>query len=226
MSPKRLILFLMLIVSWPFWLLLRSRFGEHFMILLFLAWGTGYLTVWSLMQPGAMEHWQDIPELDGYAELLPLLADFYRASTVLWLVQLGFVFLQRLGVLMGECEPPHRWYSGCFWVCRFNYAVPDLIGMAAVWFWLAAVLSNRVPAMAQTAPYVAGTVAACFLLVVYLAAINGHNLPFRAPAARTNALTQPRRYLARLKSTAKRSREGLSPIFSRRDPALMRIARK
>ncbi len=226
MSPKRLILFLMLVVSWPFWLLLRSRFGQHFMALLFLAWGIGYVTVWSLMQPGAVEYWETIPELDGYAELLPLLLRFYRDSTMLWLVQLGFVFLQRLGVFMGECEPPHRWYSGCFWVCRFNYAVPDLIGMAAIWFWLAAILSNRVPALAQTAPFVAGAVAACFLLVAYLCSVNGHNLPFRAPAARTKGQSQPRRYLARLRSQAARSREGLGQIFSRRDPALMRISRK
>lgn len=226
MSPKRLIIFLMLIVSWPFWLLLRSRLGEHFLILLFLAWGIGYITVWSLMQPGAVEHWQAIPELDAYSDVPPLLLEFYKASTPVWLAQLGFVLLHRLGVFMGECQPPNRWYTGCFWVCRFNHAVPDLIGMAVLWFWLAGILSNRVDALAQTAPYVAGTVAACFLLLAYLSFTNGHNLPFAPAAARPGARSQPRRYLARLRSQAARSREGLGHIFSRRDPALMRIARK
>lgn len=226
MSPKRLALFLMLMVSWPFWLLLRSRFGPHFMILLFLAWGLGYVLVWSLMQPGAVEHWQAIPELDGYAELLPLLLGFYRDSITVWGLQLAFVFLQRLGVFMGECQPPDRWYSGCFWMCRFNYSVPDLVGTAVIWFWLAGILSNRVDALAQTAPFVAGAAAACFLLVAYICALHDHNLPFRPPAARVRSGSQSRRYLARLRSQAARSREGLGHIFSRRDPALRRISGK
>ncbi len=226
MSPKKLAIFATLIVSWPFWLLLRSRFGEHFMVLLFLAWGTGYLTVWSLMQPDAVAYWQTIPELDGYAELLPLLLDLYWESTKLWLVHIGVVVLQRFGVFLGECAPPDRWYSGCFWVCRYNYAVPDIIGTAVIWFWLAAILSNRVPALEQTAPFVAGAIAASFVLIAYACFLNGHNLPFRAPLARGNAVSKPRRYLARLRSAGTRSREGLGHIFSRRDPALMKIAKR
>lgn len=225
MSPKRLFLFLTLVVSWPFWLLLRSRFGEHFFVLLLLAWGFGYVTVWSLMQPGAVEYWQTVPEFAGYAELLPLLLGFYRDSTVLWGLQLAFVFLQRFGVFLGECQPPHRWYSGCFWVCRFNYAVPDIIGMGFIWFSLAGILSNRVPAFEKTAPFVAGAVAAGFILLAYACFLNGHNLPFGAPAGRQTT-KRALRYIARLRSRAQRSREGLGHIFSRRDPALMRISRK
>jgi len=225
MSPKRLVIFVMLMVSWPFWLLLRSRFGEHFFVLLLLAWGLGYVATWSLMQPGAIEHWRSIPELDALHELLPLLAGWYRDSIPLWGLQLVFVFLHRVGVFLGECQPPHRWYSGCFWICRYNYAVPDIIGMAFIWFWMAAILSNRVPALEQAAPFVAGGAAAAFVLLAYASFLNGYNLPFR-PAARSNRPSLPRRYLARLRSQAARSREGLGQIFSRRDPALQRISQK
>lgn len=226
MSPKRLGIFLTLVVSWPFWLLLRSRFGEHFFVLLFLAWGFGYLTVWSLMQPEAMLSWQTIPELDALHELLPLLSGFYRDSIAVWGLQLAFVFFQRFGVFLGECAPPQRWYSGCFWVCRYNYAVPDIIGATFIWFSLAGILSNRVPALEKTAPFVAGAVAAGFILMAYVCFLNGHNLPFRPPAGRGAGKRRPIRYLARLRSQAARSREGLGHIFSRRDPALMRISRK
>lgn len=225
MSPKRLVIFLTLVVSWPFWLLLRSRFGEHFMLLLFLAWGFGYVVTWGLTRPDAVELWVSIREFDVLHELLPLLLGFYRDSIMVWGVQLAFLVLQRFGVWLGECELPHRWYTGCFWVFRYNYAVPDLIGTAAIWFVLAGILSNRVPGLEKAAPMVAGAVAASFILIAYACHLNDHNLTFAPPANRRRR-TQSRRYVARLRSSAARSREGLGQIFSRRDPALSRIGRK
>lgn len=224
MSPKRLAIFLMLMVSWPFWLLLRSRFGEHFTVLLFLAWGTGYVTTWSLLQPGMIEHWWWAPDYQFLRQLLPLLQGLYYDSIVLWGIQLASVFFQRFGVFLGECEPPHRWYTGCFWTARNNYAVPDVIGLVAIWFILAGILSNRVDVLAKSAPWAAGIAAASFLVLAYASYLNAHNLPYGAPHRRSTS--EPRRYLARLRTTASRSREGLGHIFSRRDPALARIAKQ
>ncbi len=225
MSPKRLVLFLTLMVAWPYWLLLRSRFGEHFLVLLFLAWGLGYAVTWSLRQPEMIEHWQHIPELEILHQLLPLLEGFYRDSIAIWGVQLAFVFFQRLGVFLGETEPPHRWYTGCFWLARYNYAIPDILGAAFIWFTMAAILSNRIDELATSAPMVAGVIAAGFIVVAYASFLNGHNLPFGAPHGRQTSKRAPR-YIARLRTTAQRSREGLGHIFSRRDPTLNRISRK
>lgn len=225
MSPKRLALFLTLVMSWPYWLLLRSRFGEHFLVLLFLAWGTGYAVTWSLMQPEMIEHWRQVPEIAFLNQLLPLLDDWYRSSISVWALQLVFVLFQRLGVFLGETEPPHRWYTGCFWLARYNYAIPDILGAAFIWFTTAAILSNRIDELAKSAPLVAGVIAAGFIVVAYTSFLNGHNLPFGAPAGRQSIKPAPR-YIARLRSRAQRSREGLGYIFSRRDPALMKIARQ
>lgn len=224
MSPKRIAIFLMLVVSWPFWLLLRARFGTGFLVLLLAAWGLGYAVTWGLMQPAAVAHWSAVPELDLLRQLLPLLHGLYRDTITIWGAQLAFAALQRLGVVLGECALPHRWYTGCFWLCRYNYAVPDILGLGVVWFLLAGVLSNRVDALADIAPGAAGIAAGAFALLAYASFLNGHNLPFAAPA--TKADSRPRRYLARLRSSAARSREGLGHIFSRRDPALTRMARK
>ena len=224
-SPKRLVLFLMLVVSWPYWLLLRSRFGEHFLVLLFLAWGLGYAVTWSLMQPELVEYWVQVRELGLLHQLLPLLEHWYRSSVSVWLLQLVFLFFQRLGVFLGETEPPHRWHTGCFWPCRYNYAVPDILGTGVIWFSMASLLSNRIDALAKSAPLVAGMIAAAFIVVAYTSFLNGHNLPFGAPAGRQRTKHAPR-YIARLRSSAQRSREGLGQLFSRRDPALNRISRK
>jgi hypothetical protein len=225
MSPKRLVLFLTLVVTWPFWLLLRTRFGEHFLVLLFLAWGLGYAVTWSLMQPETVAHWRHVPELDFLHQLLPLLADWYPSSISVWLFQIVFLLFNRLGVFLGETAPPHRWYTGCFWFCRYNYAIPDIIGSAFIWFTMAAILSNHVDVLAKSAPMAAGMIAAAFIVVAYTSFLNGHILPFGPPAGRQTTKRAPR-YIARLRSTASRSREGLGQIFSRRDPALMRISRK
>ncbi len=206
MSPKRVVLFVLLIVSAPVWLALRSRFGDRFMALLAAAWGIGYGSVWVLAQPMVAVELEPLVDLGRVGTLFPVLLEWYYASMVLWIGQLGFALLQRLGVMMGELEAPHPWYTGTFWVCRFNYAVPDLIGMGCCWIWLAGALANRVPAIKSATPLMATVMVGSFLLMAYVSYLNSHALPFRARAAKANGQSKPNRYLARLRSSASRSR--------------------
>jgi hypothetical protein len=215
MSPKRFGVVLLVFVTAPVWLALRTRFGERFLLLLLVTWAIGFGFVWVLNQPGFT------PPEPYTAALLPVALLLYEASIVLWAGQLLFGVAYRWGVMLGEYDPPHPNYVGAFWLTRNNHAIPDLLAGVCLVMLISGWIENLAPAARPIAVQVAATLVGLYWLLAYGCHVNGDILPIRAPRARPKP--GGRFYLSRLRTVASRPRESLSAVFSRREPGLREL---
>lgn len=216
MSPKRIVVFFLLMLGSPFWVALRSHYGERFAVLLLIAWSAGFGSAWVVAQ--------------GYVPDLPrdvvwtawLLQRCFEASLWMWAGHLGMLAMYWGALALRECEARHPWYVGAFWLSRWAGGVMTLLGIIVLLFWFGA-HAAEIPEAAQPTAYGAFAImAGSFVTLLFVSDINGSLLPVKPPLPRRGRKSAAR-YIARTGSPARRSREKLSHIFSRRDPALREL---
>lgn len=219
MSPKRILVFGMLVVSAPVWLLARTRYGERFLALLLVAWSLGFAGLW-LVTHG---HVPDVPW--NYRVLAHYALAGYEASLWLWAAQAAAHAAYWVGMACREFERPHPWYSGSFWLSRYPIATFDMIvGIAAAGMAFS-FLQHAPKILLEMAYWGIGIIAGSFFLLAFACFSSGDVLPVKPPKARATRRKPLKRFIARLRPQAKRSREGLGHIFSRRDAALRDLTR-
>lgn len=217
MTPKRILVFILLMVGSPFWLALRSHYGERFTALLALAWGTAFGIVWLVAQA----YVPDVPRDIIWTAWL--LRHCFEVSAWMWAGQLGMLSMYWTARALRECEARHHWYVGSFWLSTSAGAVMTLLGLIASLLWFSVITTELPRAMHATAYWAFAIMAGSFVALLYVSGVNGSLLPVKPPLPRRGRQKSTVRYIARPGSPARRSREGLAHIFSRRDPALREL---
>lgn len=218
MTPKRVAVFLLLVIGSPFWLALRSHFGERFLLLLGAAWGIAFAATWLVAQghlPAAP------PEIVRTAWALQKLLEM---TVWIWAGQAAMQVMHWTAVALRETERRHPWYVGAFWFRGISGGFMDLIAAAVFGGWMCIMTTGLPSATQAMAQYAIGGMAGSFVLLALICHAKGQILPVKPPLPRAGCKL-PVRYISRLKVRARPSREGLAQIFSRRDPALRELTK-
>jgi hypothetical protein len=157
--------------------------------------------------------------------ILTTLAPFWFLAR--WLV--GYQLLIALALTVSsslrECRRPNPWYMGKtpFHPWRHLWFI-DAIVLVPIYGLIAALISDHFPSDSLMPVWVATTVIGSYVLLSWAGMANQHTLPMRPPLPKPDGPTSPGPgSQARQLAAARGSSEGLSEIFSRRDPALNRI---
>ena len=213
------LIFLLFAVASPTWLVMRARYGARFMRYLLIAWAVmaGFAYLIRFQALNAQAAGEGLYLIDHWAIGAGLI---YPASGLLWGAQAIFSALHRVAISTGDSGRPHPWYTGAFPVYRGTPRLLDMFG-----FWAAALFAWTL----WYAPDgtlergIALTIAPMILAFLALATslrANDNTLPYAvsAPRAPNPVKQRPTRVLPK-----SRRQDGLSEVFSRRDPALKAI---
>ncbi len=218
MSPKRIAVFVLLVVGWPFWVAQRTAFGERMFVLLGAATAIGFGSVWVVAQ----DYWAEVPV--DVARAARGLFLWLEIIVWVWLAQAAAQIFHWTAVALRERQGRHPWDVGSFWVGGLAGGAMDVIAAVIIAFWGCVQVSGLPDGARELAQIAVGTMAGAFVLLAMICLANDHVLPVKPPLPRAGRKPSAR-YIARLPSKAKVSREGLADIFSRRDPALRELTK-
>lgn len=216
MFKKALVLLLFAIAS-PAWLVMRSRYGRHFLKYLFLAWvlmsGLAYALRWQAIARNLAG--EPVSLIDAWAMGAGVI---YPLSGALWGVQAVLMMLHYIAIRTEDSAVPHPWFTGAFPLLPGTPRFIDMLG-----FWTAAFVAWMF--LGPDGSFDLGlsfTIIAMILAFAILAnslRSNENTLPYRISEPK-----QPRRPTRITRVAPKsRSQDGLVEVFSRRDAALQRI---
>lgn len=207
---RHFLLFLLLVIGAPFWLVGRRRLGIRFFRVLALAAVTIFAIAFAIDE-----------------KILPIpsaLEPFVQSRLATWFVILTYLGgLLQLFVTLGARRVDNKraqaWSTGHFHLWQRWPVVTDLALIA--WVMYLSYTGIFGPYGDPTTVAIAGTSAAAYLAVACVGYLNHGLLPFEAdPTRPAKRAPPPKPYLSSLRRMPRKTREDLGAIFSRRNPAL------
>jgi hypothetical protein len=216
MSVKRIFVVLLLACGAPYWLLLRARFGGQVALLLASVWGLELAALWL----AASGYILDLAPIWRFwcREMLVL----YLMMSWIWVGQLVCWVIYEGESMLHQQGGSRQRFAGMAWFASKPSPFLDLFLTYLGLMLLAMPMQSMPPALRDTTSLVFLASAGCFLLLALMCHGNGNMMPLHMQPRQPRP-KKAKRYLTTTWSRAKRSREGLEHIFSRRDPALKRV---
>lgn len=221
----RYLIFALLFVSLPFWVLLKRKFGPRFAAVLFgmaVILSGGYfaytMTSANELYPALLPHLSH-PFVGQLMAALLIVATFSFLHDALF-----FPYIHRSASLL-----QHPWGAGQFHLWKPLNIATDILLVAALAFYaygfsqseMAMVGHSRLPGWISQYVAIVGPI---YLLTTYVARANGNTMPLDPPPPRARVSKPARPFMTALRSMPRGARDDLAMIFSRRHPELKKIS--
>jgi hypothetical protein len=216
---RKALIFLLFCLASPAWLLMRARYGRQFSRYLFLAWAVMTASTWAVLYLNDRNIYPGDPVPLHLAWAVGA-GYIYTLGGLLWLMQLPFALLHRLAVHTGDGAPAAPWYTGAFplyWgTPRIFDHIFGLMGAFTAWMFFYAPNGTVERGISLTLL----PMLAAFWMLSFSLRWNDNRLPYSAAAPHT---PKPDKIRVTQVAPKARTQDGLREVFSRRDPALIRI---